>query len=143
MLSVPIEAEIEQEQKIFKGITMKQMVCVVAAAAIGLVSYRLTGNFNDTLIYGGVFMAIPILIGFFEMNGLRVNELFRIILQRIVYRNTARKYKTKNAYYALLNGQYQAMRTEDYKDKAVIRANKAEAKRVKKAMKRSKYKPLP
>lgn len=133
MLTLPIEAEIEQEHKVIRNLNKRQTICAGAIIGTALISYALTENVLYTLIVTSPIAAVLAYFGWKVTSGLKAEEIIWRKLQRCLYRNGTRKYRTKNSYFDLLNTGYQALRNKDMSDrktaKKILREEKYRKKR--------------
>ena len=141
MLTVEIEKEIQQENKILLNFNLRQVVCLCVAAALSVVcAVFLDMEFSlavyPCLVVGGVCFAF----GWWKMDGLPMERVLIKKVQACLYQNNVRLYKTKNHYIAMLNREYDRRRAADLKDRCIRKQLKRERRMLEKKRKRSRYK---
>ena len=86
MLKVPIEAEIDTEKKLIKGLTIRQACYYGAAVAVWLGGYALTKDFSDSMVYSCPFVLIIIGLSL-SPGGIPMSQYFKTFYAKILYRN--------------------------------------------------------
>lgn len=116
MFDVEIPKEVQQENKILLGLTLRQTVCMaIGGVAAFLVGVVLQLPLDVAIVPMGIIGIIAMGFGWIKRDGL---PLERIIAKRVVaafYGNARRPYKTKNAFVTRIN---QALEEEEAKRKA-------------------------
>lgn len=104
MFDVEIPKEVQQENKILLGLTLRQTICMaVGAGAAFLIGVVLQLPIDVAIVPMGVIGIIAMGFGWIKRDGL---PLERIIAKRVVamfYGNARRPYKTKNAFVTKIN----------------------------------------
>lgn len=104
MFDVEIPKEVQQENKILLGLTLRQTICMaVGAGAAFLIGVVLQLPIDVAIVPMGVIGIIAMGFGWIKRDGL---PLERIIAKRVVamfYGNARRPYKTKNAFVTMIN----------------------------------------
>lgn len=141
MLTVEIEKEIQQENKILLNFNLRQVVCLCVAAALSVVcAVFLDMEFSlavyPCLVVGSVCFAF----GWWKMDGLPMERVLIKKIQAYLYQNNVRLYKTKNHYIAMLNREYDRRRAADLKDRRIKKQLKRERRMLEKKRKRSRNK---
>ena len=137
MITVNVEKEIKQENKIIGKFTVRQVMFIIAALGIVTAFYFLVRPSLDTAM--GVGMIIGVIawfFGFHKKNGLPVEYFMWKKLKLVILRNFGREYRTKNKYITMLNNAYQLQKMTDIQDKRKAKALKKREKR--KSSKKSK-----
>lgn len=140
-MSVEIEKEIQQENKILLNFNLRQVVCLCIAAALSVVcAVFLNMEFSlavyPCLVVGGVCFAF----GWWKMDGLPMEWILWKKVQTSLYKNNVRLYKTKNRYIVMLNREYDRRKASDWKDRKLRRQFKKERRIVKKKRRKSRCK---
>lgn len=143
MLTVPIESEIEQERKIIKGFTARQAISAVTAVIFAVTVYARVKDIETTTYIAAAPVLLIIAIGWVKINGQRFEDYARSIIYVLLYRNSKRKYRTRNEYFDLLNSRYHELKSADMNNKKAVKLQKKEAKRIKKLRRKAKIKALP
>lgn len=118
MISVQVEKEIKQENKIFMGLTMRQAVTVILVLVIIGLFYYFTRSDISVMTYFGVILGIAAyFVGFKKKNGLYIEYYIVKWLKGFIFMNSRRKYRTKNKYITMLNRAYNAEKLEDMQDR--------------------------
>lgn len=141
MVTVDIEREIQQENKIFMGLSIRKAVaCVVAIVICIILTVLLTFEIS---IYPCVGVAVLVyFFGWFKKDGLTFEKYLIKIIKEKLYHNNIRKYRTKNKYVSLMNNEYNRHKNIDMSNKQVAKQIKKEAKEQAKADKKSKVSKL-
>lgn len=96
-LEVKIPKEImEYKEKIFFGLSIRQLICVVIATVVCLITYFFVKPFigNDLAGYLVLVEAMPIMgVGFLRINGFTFEKYVMLILKHM-FGNQTRVYKT-------------------------------------------------
>ena len=104
MFDVEIPKEVQQENKILLGLTLRQTICMaIGASAAFLIGVVLQLPIDVAIVPMGVIGIIAMGFGWIKRDGL---PLERIIAKRVVamfYGNARRPYKTKNAFVTMIN----------------------------------------
>ena len=141
MLPVDIEKEIQQKNKVFLGLTIRQIFCVIFAIICAVV---LVLVFPPELsIYPSLVIGILCwFIGWYKKDGLTAEKYLLKILKEKFYRNSRRKYRTKNKYITLMNKEYRRHERIDRADKKIAKALKREQKQEKKRVRETTMKAI-
>lgn len=140
MLTVEIEKEIQQENKILLNFTLRQVVCLCVAAVLGVVCAVFLDMEFSLAVYpclaaGGICFAF----GWWKVDGLPMERVLLKKLQAGVYQNNVRLYKTKNRYIVMLNREYGKRLAADWKDRRKRKRLKKGRRLAGKKRKRSRY----
>ena len=130
MLNLPIESEIEQEHKVIKGFTMRQVVCIGVVLGFAVLMYILTLSWIAMVVFTLPVVAIALWLMKENDNGKHSEEIFLINMQRKVYKNDKRRYRSRNHYVLLMNKAYGDIRKRDAKDPAYAKKIKAKQKEI-------------
>lgn len=104
MLSIKIEKEIRNDQKIVFGLTARQVICVMSGVGIGALFFALTRA--DIFQLVPVFVLLAVIFGMFgwiEKDGQHMEDFLLRRMKTMVYRNNRLRYRTSNRYIRLLN----------------------------------------
>ncbi len=138
MLNMPIENEIETEHKVWMNFNMRQVIAIIIGALVAVGMYLYFRDWVLMVIFTLPFAAV---LGFFtwkDENGRPAEEILLKKVQETIYKNTTRKYRTKNGYMPLLNAFYGKMKRRDSNNKLAVKEIKRAEKQKKKRMKTSK-----
>lgn len=140
MISVEIEKEINHENKVILGCTMRQLFCcAIALVSAFLVALILGFNINLAMYPIMIIAAICVSFGWWKPNGEPLEkELFKR-LQTFFYGSNHRKYRTKNQYVTMMNAEYNRRRNIDQNNKQLMKQVKKETKKKKE---KTQYQPL-
>ena len=141
MLSVDIEKEIQQKNKVLLGLTMRQIVCVIFAVICPIVMALVLStelSLYPSLVVGTVCFAF----GWYQKDGLTAEKYLLKILKEKFYKNDKRKYRTKNRYVALMNNEYRRRERIDRANKKIAKALKKEQKQNKKRVRQTQMKAI-
>lgn len=126
MVSVEVEKEIDHENKVILGMTLRQIVCMGIAGVLAvLVAFLMDWNLNIALFPMMIVAAICCAFGWYKPNGEPYEKYLFKLIRVTIYHGNKRKYKTKNQYVIMMNEEYQRRRNIDL-------ANKKIAKQIKK-----------
>ena len=143
MVVVDIPKEIQQENKVVLFFTMRQLVCVsVAAVLCFAIAVVFDMNFEVAVIPCMVIGVIAFAFGWVKQDGLTMERLVVKYLQKAVYGNHMRRYRTKNRYVLMMNREYARHREMDEGNRRVMREEKKARKKMGKEYKRKKLKAL-
>ena len=97
-LEVKIPKEItEYREKIFLGLSVRQIICVAIAAILGTISFFVVRPFigNDLALYFVLLIAAPVMgIGFIRINGFTFEKYLGIMFTHMFGRQV-RVYRTE------------------------------------------------
>ncbi len=135
MISVEVEKEIKQENRVIGKFTFRQALCFVLVALIVGIAYLIIKPSDPTdMIPPCMVLGLAAwYFGFHKKSGLYMEYFLGKRAKDYILRNGNRKYRSKNAYYKMLNDAYN-------KDKADDLADKKKAKYIKKQEKKSRKK---
>lgn len=147
MISVEIEKEIDQENKVIMDLNLRQVICVVVLVIASIGIYFFLRTDFKVLIYPiGIVALILYAFGWYKPNGIPFEKFLFKQIQSLIYGSNTRKYKTKNQYVVMVNEEYIRRRNIDMADKRLRKQIEKEQKRaekeLKKAAKKSVCKPL-
>ncbi len=141
MISVDIEKEIQQKNKIFLGLDIRQLCCVLFAAACAIVMALLLSP--SVSIYPSLAVgALCWFFGWYSKDGLTAEKYIFKVLKEKFYKNDKRKYRTKNKYIALMNKEYRRHERIDRGDKKIAKALKKEQRQNKKRVRKTNLKAI-
>lgn len=141
MISVDIEKEIQQKNKIFLGLTLRQALCIVFAIACAILMALLLSpsiSIYPSLVVGAICFAF----GWYQKDGLTAEKYVFKVLKEKFYKNDKRKYRTKNKYIALMNKEYRRHERIDKSNKKIAKVLKKEQKQNKKRVRKTKLKAI-
>ncbi len=137
MITVSVEKEVKQENKVIKSFTVRQVLFITAAlTAAGLFYFIARPSVSTAMGFGSCMGLLAWYFGFHKKNGLPVEYFLWKRIKTAILMNYQRKYRTRNMYITMLNAAYQEDRAEDMQDKKKARILKQRVKKRKK--KRSK-----
>lgn len=132
MVSLKIEKEIRQDNKVMFGLTMRQLVSAATAVSAAVIIYFITRLDITIMVIPDCLLAVlAYFIGWREVDGMKAEHYLMKRLKSRVYGNDKRIYRTKNAYITLMNRAYSAKRQADMADKTKAKVIKAAAKKKK------------
>ena len=132
MISVSVEKEIKQENRIIGNFTARQIICFGAMAFIAMVVYFIASPPIRKMIPLCLILGvIAWLFGFYKKNGLYIEFFLIKTLKTYIFRNMNRKYRTKNKYITLLNSAYNEDKMADMQDKRKKKIYEKTQKRAK------------
>lgn len=131
MLSIKIEKEIKQENKVLGGLTLRQLIFAVIGAGSCTAVY-LVSNLPVDALYPA-FISIAAVCGVFgwvksKDGGLHAEDYILRFLKRVVYHNGRLLYRTANEYI----GMYNSSRVKKAKTKSVKKLEKKNYKQRRK-----------
>lgn len=128
MISVDIEKEIQQPNKVILGLTIRQCVATIVPLLLTALMYVIFRSF-DILIYSAIiFSPIAFLFGWFKRDGLVGERYILKLIKERIYKNSKRAYKTKNRYVVLMNKEYRRHQIRDMADKTIAKSIQKERK---------------
>lgn len=134
MIEMPLEKEVKQENKFWKEFTLRQIASIAAGAVVSGTVMLFTGMTSKQLFPLLFLMAgVAYLIGWYQKNSLKIEQIISKRISAYIYKNTKRRYRTRNRFIDLYNKGYRKLRQQDMKDKKTAKAIvKSEKKRKKK-----------
>ena len=136
MQHADIEKEIQQGNKLLLGLSARQVICLGAVGVL-IVILGFTLGFSLAVYPAMALAVIGFFFGWYKKDGLPAEKILLKYLQEKFYKNTARKYRTKNKYIQIINAEYARRRNIDNADKKIAKQIKKEttenAKRVRKS----------
>lgn len=118
MISVQVEKEIKQENRIFGSFTLRQVAVLGTAAVLIIGFYMLTKSDMNTMMCIGMALGIAgYFIGFKKKNGMYMEYYAVKKIKEFIFMNNQRKYKTKNKYIVMMNKAYLDDKNADMQDK--------------------------
>ena len=143
MVVVDIPKEIQQENKVVLFFTMRQLVCVTMAAVLCFaIAVIFDMRFEVAVIPCMVIGVIAFAFGWVKQDGLTMERLLVKYLQKVIYGNHVRRYRTKNRYVVLMNREYRRHQSVDEGNRRVIRAEKKRRRILKRENKGKKIKAI-
>ena len=141
MISVDIEKEIQQKNKIFLGMDIRQLCCVIFAVVCAIAMALLLSP--GLSVYPSLVVGIICwFFGWYSKDGLTAEKYIFKVLKEKFYKNNKRKYRTKNKYIALMNKEYRRHERIDRADKKTAKALKKEQKQNKKRVRKTNLKAI-
>ena len=118
MLSVKVEKEIKQENRVIGPLTLRQTLCLILALFGVILFYVIVRPDLETGMGAGLILGtIAWFFGFYKKNGIYI-EYFIIKKVRIFcFKNLKRRYRTKNRYIRMMNDYYAGEKAADLSDK--------------------------
>ena len=139
MRSIDIPKEVQQENKVVLMFNMRQLICLIIAALLCFVIAVLLNMEFSLAVYPSIVIGVAAFaFGWIKQDGLTFERIVLKYLQKSLYKNHIRTYRTKNKYIALMNDEYKRHKTADMGKKKVVRMMKKEDRKQRKARKRSK-----
>ena len=118
MITLEIEKEIKNENKIIMGFTMRQAVTFGAVLVILVLEYLLIRPSSNILIISGIALGSgAYYLSFHKKNGMNMEYFLIKKVKQYVLMNNSRKYRTKNGYVRILNEAYRDDRNKDMSDR--------------------------
>lgn len=143
MVSVEIEKEIQQENKIILNFNMRQVICLCVAVVLSIVcAVFLDLEFSLALYSCMVIGGCCFVFGWGKMDGLPMEKILAKKLESIIYQNNVRVYKTKNGYISLLNREYDRQKAADLRDRKYRRQIRRERRALKRKRRKSQYRAI-
>lgn len=140
MVSVEIEKEIQQENKIILNFNLRQVICLCVAVALSIVcAVFLDLEFSLSLYPCTIIGGCCFVFGWGKMDGLPMEKILAKKLEAAIYQNNVRVYKTKNGYISLLNREYDRRRAADRRDRKYKRQMRREHRALRRKRRRSQY----
>lgn len=135
MIEMNVEKEVRTQNKIFKGLTARNLIGVGIGLALGFflsiilhfIALDQTTSILCYLIAGG---GSAYAIGWYNSNGLYIEDVVKKKINTFVYNNKHRRYRTLNHFITMYNKSYQKMRAKDMNDKAKAKSIKTHQKSV-------------
>lgn len=137
MLSIKVEKEIKQDNHVLGDLTLRQLICVTAAAAVCAVVWAVTRLDMNALM--PVIVAAGVLAGVFgwvHKDGMHAEDYLMRLAKRLVYHSGRLKYRTSNAYVRLFN---RASAEERKKEEEMKKAEGRKAKKPEASEEKKKY----
>lgn len=147
MITVEIEKEINQENKVVLNFTIRQIVCVILIVIFSLFVALVLKLDGEVAVYPcAIFGALCFAFGWYKPDGIPFEKVLLKKIQVGLYGSNIRRYKTKNQYVIMMNNEYSRRRNIDYSDKklakTIVKAEKKKQKAIKKAKKTAVCRPL-
>jgi hypothetical protein len=124
MIEVRIQKEIRTyKEKLFFGLTLRQLLCTIIAFAINIPLYWYGRDIvgADTASWVAILIAMPIfLIGYFNYNGMTFEQFLKTVIQQELVYPQKRKYQTANLFEVLIK----ASKKEEGKKHAIFKTKK-------------------
>lgn len=140
MVSREIEKEIDQENKILMGCTLRQLICIAIVCILSFVSAAVLGwNVKLAMYPVLLFGLLGYLFGWYKPNGETFEQFLMKYIRNHLYHGNYRHYKTKNQYVTMMNEEYKRRANIDNSDKKVVKAMKKASKKKKQ---KSLYQPI-
>ncbi len=130
MVSREIEKEIDQENKVLLGCTVRQLVCVGITLVLALVIFLFLQWNVDLAMYP--VLAIGVIagaFGWYKPNGEPFEAFLWKRLRAVLYNSNFRKYRAKNQYITMMNAEYLRRRNIDLNNKKVAKEIKKNSKK--------------
>lgn len=141
MITVKAEKEIDEKNKIFMGITLRQMVVIVIFLIIGaLIRLIIKPPQAVFMFICTIFGVLTYYLAFKEYEGFPPEYSFMKKIRTMIFNNEKRYSRTKNRYLGLLNNAYGMDRLEELKDRKIKRAIRKEKRADKKLLRKDRLK---
>ena len=141
MISVEIEKEIKQENKVISKFTVRQALAFGIAAVITLLFSLIIQPDIDVIVVCGLLLGIiAYYFGFYRKDGIYMEYFVWKKIKCFILNNNFRKYHTKNKYIKLVNTQYITDRNEDLANKQIKKQINRDTKVTNKKRKKSQIK---
>jgi energy-coupling factor transporter transmembrane protein EcfT len=96
MISVEIEKEINQENKVILNFNVRQVVCLgITLAFILFIIFVLGIDYEISVYPAGIVAVIMAAFGWYKPNGLPFEKVLLKKAQQFFYHSNVRKYRTK------------------------------------------------
>lgn len=129
MLSVDIEKEIKQENKVLLGLSMRKFICVCISLLFAIIfAILFSMNFYVSVIPSMIVGSIAFAFGWIKFDGVPMEEFAFKKVNEIFYGTKKRKYRTKNGYITLLNQEYSRRKQIDMSNKKIRKSLKKKKK---------------
>ena len=134
MVTFEIEKEIKQENKVFRGLTIRQMIFGILFLGLLIAEYMIIRPTPNIMMFSGAVIA-TVLWNFIlrKKHGIPMSYFIKKNIKTYILSNTRRKYRTKNKYVEILNNAYRQDKNSDLADS---RKKKYIEKQQKKAAKK-------
>ncbi len=117
MITLEIEKEIKNENRIIMGFTLRQAITFGTVIVILLAEYFLIRPTSNILIISGIALgAAAYYLSFHKKNGMNMEYFLIKKVKQYILANSARKYRTKNGYVRIMNEACQRERMKDLND---------------------------
>ena len=117
MITLEIEKEIKNENKIIMGFTLRQAITFGVVIVILLAEYFIIRPTSNILIISGIALgAAAYYLSFHKKNGMNMEYFLIKKVKQYILANSARKYRTKNGYVRIMNEAYHRERMKDLND---------------------------
>ena len=105
MISVRVEKEIRTENRVIGKLTFRQAICFLIVILITIGAYYIIrpNDFTDMVPIALILGVIAWYFGFHKKSGIYMEYFFLKKIKDIYLMNHSRRYRTKNAYFRLLN----------------------------------------
>lgn len=138
MVSREIEKEIDQENKVILGCTVRQLLCVFITLVLAVIIFWIMNwNFEIALYPIACVGVIAGAFGWYKPNEEHFEVFLLKKLRASLYHGNYRKYRAKNQYITMMNAEYIRRRNIDLSNKKVAKDIKKANKKKKKV--KSKY----
>lgn len=132
MLSVKVEREIKQENRVIGPFTLRQTICLlIALAGVASFIYIVKPDLETGMGVGLCLGAVAWFFGFYKKNGIYIEYFIIKKIKILCFKNAKRCYRTKNKYIGMMNEYYEEKRQADLLNKKRARLIRKEAKRRK------------
>ena len=139
MITVEVEKEINQENKVMLGLNIRQIICVGFIVLFSLFIALVLKLDLEIAMYPCIaFGAICFAFGWYKPDGIPFEKVLLKKIQVALYGSNIRRYKTKNQYVTMLNDEYNRRRNIDLSDKKLAKQMKRADKKKQKAIQRAK-----
>lgn len=139
MISVEIEKEIDQENKVIAGLNLRQIICVVLIVIFSLfITLILKLDLEIAMYPCVVFGSLCCVFGWYKQDGIPFEKILLKKIQAALYSGNTRKYKTKNQYVVMMNAEYNRRRNIDMADKKLAKQMKRDDKKKQKSIQKAK-----
>jgi hypothetical protein len=130
MVSREIEKEIDQENKVMLGCTVRQLICVGVTMLLSVVSCVVCKWDFDIALYPILCIAcIACAFGWYKPNEEPFETFLWKKIRAVLYHSNFRKYRAKNQYITMMNTEYLRRRNIDLNNKKVAKEIKKNSKK--------------
>ena len=143
MITVDVEKEIKQDNKVMLNMNIRQLFTAIVALLliiflVGIVKIDMTLMMIPAAFIGGAAYAV----GWYKRDGLFIEHIILKRIQTYLYKNDCVPYRTKNRFVTLYNQEYARHKAIDLKDKKIRRAIKKEGRALKKLSREQTIRPV-
>lgn len=139
MISINIEKEIKQDNRVLGNFTFRQAGCFGIVAVIEVLFYLIVHPGTNNMVAAGLVLGvIAWYFGFHKKDGIYMEYFLWKKVKEYMLRNSSKKYRTKNKYISLMNVSYKSDQNADMANKAAKKEINKQNKQKNKKKKSSK-----